>query len=76
MTVAYCSASSPAPEEAVVRLRADGFRRIDVAARLLAPGRFTRALAAVPGVRAVTEPLADDPRVAEPVAARYERRGM
>ncbi|MGW8768536.1 sirohydrochlorin chelatase [Streptomyces sp. NPDC055815] len=76
VTVAYCSASSPTPEEAVVRLRADGFRRIAVAAHLLAPGRFTRALAAVPGVRAVTEPLADHPRIAELVAARYETRAM
>ncbi|MFD8209247.1 sirohydrochlorin chelatase [Streptomyces sp. NPDC059695] len=70
VTAAYCSASSPTPAEAVARLRADGFRRIALAAHLLAPGRFTRALATVPGTWAVTEPLADHPLLAAVVATR------
>ncbi|MFK0228370.1 sirohydrochlorin chelatase [Streptomyces sp. NPDC090303] len=70
VTAAYCSAGSPTPAEAVARLRADGFRRVALAAHLLAPGRFTRALAGVPGAWAVTEPLADHPLLAAAVAAR------
>ncbi|MFJ2787480.1 MULTISPECIES: sirohydrochlorin chelatase [unclassified Streptomyces] len=71
VTVAYCSASGPAPAEEVARLHAAGFRRVAVSAHLLAPGRFTRALAEVPGTWAVSEPLADHARVAGLVAARY-----
>ncbi|MEE1817986.1 sirohydrochlorin chelatase, partial [Streptomyces sp. SP18ES09] len=64
VTAAYCSAGSPTPAESVARLRADGFRRVARAAHLRAPGRFTRALAGVPGAWAVTEPLADHPLLA------------
>ncbi|MER6099395.1 CbiX/SirB N-terminal domain-containing protein [Streptomyces sp. NPDC001728] len=71
VTVAYCSASTPAPAEAVARLHTDGFRRVAVAAHLLAPGRFTRALATVPGTWTVAAPLADHARVAGLVAASY-----
>ncbi|MFE7580886.1 sirohydrochlorin chelatase [Streptomyces gardneri] len=71
VTAAYCSASAPGPAEAVARLHARGFRRVALATHLLAPGRFTRALAPVPGVWAVGEPLADHPRLAGLVAARY-----
>ncbi|MFF8809440.1 sirohydrochlorin chelatase [Streptomyces omiyaensis] len=72
VTVAYCSAASPSPEEAVARARAAGFRRVAVAAHLLAPGRFARALAALPDAHAVSAPLADHPRLARLVAARHE----
>ncbi|MFD4373951.1 sirohydrochlorin chelatase [Streptomyces sp. NPDC058486] len=72
VTVAYCSAASPAPAEAVARARAAGFRRVAVAAHLLAPGRFTRALDGLPDAYAVSAPLADHPRLARLVAARYE----
>ncbi|MFB8082529.1 sirohydrochlorin chelatase [Streptomyces sp. NPDC056013] len=75
VTVAYCSASAPAPAEAVALLRARGFRRVAVATHLLAPGRFTRALAAVPGTWAVAAPIADHARVARLVAARYAEAG-
>ncbi|MFF9146183.1 sirohydrochlorin chelatase [Streptomyces sp. NPDC014861] len=72
VTVAYCSAASPAPADAVARARGDGFRRVAVAAHLLAPGRFSRALEDVPEAYAVSAPLADHPRLARLVAARYE----
>ncbi|MFI8514906.1 sirohydrochlorin chelatase [Streptomyces sp. NPDC085460] len=72
VSVAYCSAVSPAPAEAVARARADGFRRVAVAAHLLAPGRFSRGLEALRDVCAVSAPLADHPRLARLVAARYE----
>ncbi|MFF2304362.1 sirohydrochlorin chelatase [Streptomyces sp. NPDC058128] len=75
VTAAYCSASAPAPAEAVALLRARGFRRVAVATHLLAPGRFTRALAAVPGTWAVAAPIADHARVARLVAARYAEAG-
>ncbi|MEV0447179.1 CbiX/SirB N-terminal domain-containing protein [Streptomyces sp. NPDC050600] len=74
VTAAYCSATGPAAPpvaEAVDALHARGFRRIAVAAHLLAPGRFTQALAALPDVWAVSAPLADHPRVAGAVAKRY-----
>ncbi|GAA2796739.1 sirohydrochlorin chelatase [Streptomyces showdoensis] len=74
VTAAYCSATGPtAPPvaEAVASLHARGFRRVAVAAHLLAPGRFTRALEALPGVWAVSAPLADHPRIAGAVAKRY-----
>ncbi|MFJ3903250.1 sirohydrochlorin chelatase [Streptomyces sp. NPDC090025] len=74
VTTAYCSANGPgAPRvaEAVEALHAAGFRRVALAAHLLAPGRFTHALAAVPGVCAVSAPLADHARVAGVVAERY-----
>ncbi|MFV6030865.1 sirohydrochlorin chelatase [Streptomyces sp. NPDC056264] len=75
VTAAYCSASAPAPAEAVALLRARGFHRVAVATHLLAPGRFTRALAAVPGTWAVAAPIADHARVARLVAARYVEAG-
>ncbi|MEV8590098.1 CbiX/SirB N-terminal domain-containing protein [Streptomyces sp. NPDC051180] len=71
VTAAYCSAAAPDPAAAVARLRARGLRRVVLAAHLLAPGRFTHALAAVPDTWAVTEPLADHPRLAGLVVARY-----
>ncbi|GAA3491717.1 CbiX/SirB N-terminal domain-containing protein [Streptomyces cremeus] len=73
---AHCSAAEPTVPEAVARLRAEGHRRVAVATRLLAPGRFTRALAWC-GAWAVSEPVADHPRIARLVADRYAaaRRG-
>ncbi|WP_055696668.1 MULTISPECIES: sirohydrochlorin chelatase [Streptomyces] len=68
---AYCSAAAPAVPDAVARLRASGYRRVAVAAHLLAPGRFTVALAAA-GADAVAEPIADHPDVAALVLRRYE----
>ncbi|WP_406059140.1 sirohydrochlorin chelatase [Streptomyces sp. NBC_01077] len=76
VTAAYCSASAPAPAEAVALLHARGFRRVAVATHLLAPGRFTRALATVPDTWAVAEPIADHARVAGLVAARYAGAGV
>ncbi|MFE1267255.1 sirohydrochlorin chelatase [Streptomyces sp. NPDC058758] len=72
VSVAYCSAASPAPAEAVARARAEGFRRVAVAAHLLAPGRFSRSLEALPEAYAVSAPLAGHPRLARLVADRYE----
>ncbi|MFF9340941.1 MULTISPECIES: hypothetical protein [unclassified Streptomyces] len=67
----------PTPAEAVARARGEGFRRVAVAAHLLAPGRFSRSLEALPGAYAVPAPLADRPRQARPVADRHgaARRG-
>lgn len=68
---AYLTSAGPAVPEALALLRGAGYRRIAVAAHLLAPGRFTRALAGA-GAWAVSEPLADHPRIARLVLARYE----
>lgn len=68
---AYCSATGPTVPDAVAALRATGRRRVFVATFLLAPGRFTAALAEA-GADAVAEPLADHWRVARLVARRYE----
>ncbi|MFD9573222.1 sirohydrochlorin chelatase [Streptomyces sp. NPDC059982] len=68
---AYLTSAGPTVPGAVAALREAGYRRIAVAAHLLAPGRFTRALAGV-GAWAASEPLADHPRVARLVLARYE----
>lgn len=75
VSAAYCSASAPTPAEAVALLHARGFRRVAVAAHLLAPGRFTRTLASVPGTWAVAAPIADHARVARLVAVRYASAG-
>ncbi|MFC5722356.1 sirohydrochlorin chelatase [Streptomyces gamaensis] len=69
---AYCSAASPTVPERVEQLGRAGYRRVCVATHLLAPGRFTRALEATPGVTAVSAPLADDPVIARLVLSRYE----
>ncbi|MFI5533398.1 sirohydrochlorin chelatase [Kitasatospora sp. NPDC051853] len=67
---AYCSAARPTVPHAVAELRAEGYRRVAVAAHLLAPGRFTAALPAA-GAWAVTAPLADHPLIARAVLRRY-----
>ncbi|GHB41748.1 hypothetical protein GCM10010331_31350 [Streptomyces xanthochromogenes] len=73
---AYCSAAHPSVRERVEQLRGAGFRRITIATHLLAPGRFTHALdeirEAIPGVHAVSAPIADHPLLARLVLNRYE----
>lgn len=73
---AYCAAASPTVPERVAQLENAGCRRITIAAHLLAPGRFTRALdalaAATSGVHAVSAPIADHPLLARLVLNRYE----
>jgi sirohydrochlorin ferrochelatase len=72
-TVAYASAATPAPGEAVERLRAAGARSVGMAAYFLAPGllydnavRSARAAGAV----AVAAPLGDAPDMVRLVTAR------
>lgn len=68
---AYLSAASPGVAEAVADLRArHPSRKVAVATYLLAPGVFTRRLAAV-GADVVTAPLAPHPLLAELVLRRY-----
>ncbi|MFJ6935547.1 sirohydrochlorin chelatase [Streptomyces sp. NPDC101132] len=71
VTCAYLTAAEPDVATALAALRAEGHRRVAVAAHLLAPGRFTRTLAGA-GAWAVTAPLADHPRLARLVLRRYE----
>lgn len=68
---AYLTSAGPTVPEALARLQAAGYRRIAVAAHLLAPGRFTHALGGS-GAWTVSEPLADHPRLAGLVLSRYE----
>ena len=74
-TVAYASASLPAPGGAVDLLRATGARRVGVSAYFLAPG-FLYDLAArsarAAGAVIVAEPLGDSPEVVRLVAARVD----
>lgn len=68
---AYLTSAGPTVPEALTALRAAGHGRIAVAAHLLAPGRFTHALAGA-GAWTVSEPLADHPLLARLVLGRYE----
>ncbi|MEW2392154.1 CbiX/SirB N-terminal domain-containing protein [Streptomyces venezuelae] len=68
---AYCSSAGPTVPEAVARLRGAGYRKVAVAAHLLAPGRFATALAEA-GADAVADPIADHPEIARLVLRRYE----
>ncbi|MEV7521635.1 CbiX/SirB N-terminal domain-containing protein [Streptomyces sp. NPDC091371] len=68
---AYLTSAGPTVPEALAALHAAGHRRIAVAAHLLAPGRFTHALAGC-GAWTVSEPLADHPRLARLVVGHYE----
>ncbi|GHI89187.1 sirohydrochlorin chelatase [Streptomyces xanthophaeus] len=68
---AYLTSAGPGVPETLAALRAAGYRRIAVAAHLLAPGRFTRALAGS-GAWTVSQPLADHPLLARLVLDRYE----
>jgi sirohydrochlorin ferrochelatase len=72
-TVAYASAASPAPGEAVERLTAGGARRVGMAAYFLAPGLlYDNAVhsAEKAGAVGIAEPLGDAPELVRLVAAR------
>lgn len=69
VTVGYGAAASPSVAEAVARARDDG-RRVVVAAYLLAPGHFHRALADA-GADVVTAPLGPHPALARIAIDRY-----
>jgi sirohydrochlorin ferrochelatase len=73
--VAYASAAPPDPGAAVAALRADGARRVGVAAYFLAPGylydvaiRSAREAGAV----AIADPLGDAPELVRLVGSRVE----
>ncbi|MER5731658.1 CbiX/SirB N-terminal domain-containing protein [Streptomyces sp. NPDC002138] len=68
---ACLTSAGPTVAEALASLRGAGYRRVALGAHLLAPGRFSRALAGA-GAWTVSEPLADDPGVARLVVDRYE----
>lgn len=69
---AYASAASPAPAEAVARLRGDG--PVIVATYLLAPGYFAdkiREASLAAGAAAVSDPLGAAPEAADVIIRRY-----
>jgi sirohydrochlorin ferrochelatase len=71
--VAYASAASPTPAEAVAALRADG-GPVVVATYLLAPGYFAdkvRDTSLAAGAAAVTGVLGAAPEIADVIIARY-----
>jgi len=70
---AYVTAAQPSVPQAVTAMRADGARRVLVAAYLLADGWFYRALQGV-GADGVTSPLAARPELVDLVLARYDER--
>jgi sirohydrochlorin ferrochelatase len=69
--VGYTSGSGPRVAEVVAGIRAEGARRIAIAAYLLADGLFYRTLHRA-GADGVTPPLCLDPAVAGLVLSRYE----
>jgi sirohydrochlorin ferrochelatase len=69
--VAYASTSEPRVPDVVARLRADGARRITVAAYFLAEGLFHASLHRA-GADTVTGPLATSPVVADLILHRYD----
>ena len=73
VAVAYASAASPTPAEAVAALRADG-GPVVVATYLLAPGYFAdkvRDTSLAAGATAVTGVLGAAPEIADVIIARY-----
>jgi sirohydrochlorin ferrochelatase len=73
--VAYASAAPPTAGEAVARLRAEGARRVGMAAYFLAPGKLydlAAGSARAAGAVAVADPLTDAPELVRLVAARVE----
>ena len=77
--VAYASAAPPTAGEAVARLRADGARRVGMAAYFLAPGKLYDIAvrsAREAGAVAVAEPMTDAPELVRLVAARVEAAGV
>jgi sirohydrochlorin ferrochelatase len=69
--VAYASTSEPRVPDVVAQLRAEGARRIVVAAYLLADGLFYRSLHRA-GADVVTAPLVTSPTVGALVLHRYD----
>ncbi|RSM58247.1 cobalamin biosynthesis protein CbiX [Actinoplanes sp. ATCC 53533] len=69
--VAYASGTELRVPDVVARLRAQGARRITIAAYLLAEGLFYSSLHRA-GADVVTPPLCADPAVEELVLARYQ----
>jgi sirohydrochlorin ferrochelatase len=77
--VAYASAAPPTAGEAVARLRAEGARRVGMAAYFLAPGKLydiAARSAREAGAVAVAEPMTDAPELVRLVAARVEAAGV
>ncbi|HWS31998.1 MAG TPA: CbiX/SirB N-terminal domain-containing protein [Actinoplanes sp.] len=73
--VSYASGPGPRADEAVTRLRAEGARRVGVAAYFLAPGLlYDAAMDAARSAGAVTvaQPLGDAPELVRLVATRAE----
>jgi sirohydrochlorin ferrochelatase len=70
--VAYASGNDRRVADVVAGLRAEGARRVAIAAYLLADGLFYRTLHRA-GADAVTPPLSLDPAVASLVLKRYDR---
>ena len=71
---AFASAASPAPAEAVTRLRRAGAPRVVVASYLLAPGYFAdrvRGTSLAAGADAVSAALGASPEVADVILERY-----
>jgi len=69
--VAYASGTESRVPDVVARLRAQGARRITIAAYLLAEGLFYSSLHRA-GADVVTPPLCADPAVEDLVLARYQ----
>jgi sirohydrochlorin ferrochelatase len=67
----YTSGSGPRVADVVARLRAEGAKRVAVAAYLLAEGLFYRTLHHA-GADYVTPPLCHDPEVADVVLRRFD----
>ncbi|WP_029149721.1 sirohydrochlorin chelatase [Microbacterium indicum] len=70
LTVGYAYGATPKVAEAVAAARAAGATRVIAASYVLAPGHFSGLVRAA-GADVTTDPIGDDPRVAEIVAERY-----
>ncbi|WP_432519627.1 sirohydrochlorin chelatase [Kineococcus sp. SYSU DK006] len=71
VTCGFLSAQEPTVADAVAAARRAGARRVAVAGYLLAPGVFSRRLAAA-GADAVAEPMGPHPALVDLVVRRYE----
>ncbi|GLW28199.1 sirohydrochlorin chelatase [Actinoplanes regularis] len=69
--VGYVSGTGPRVPDVVARLRADGAKRVAIAAYLLADGLFYRSLGNA-GADSVTPPLCRDVAVADLVLGRFD----
>ncbi|WP_436520235.1 sirohydrochlorin chelatase [Actinoplanes sp. HUAS TT8] len=70
--VGYVSGTGPRVPEVVAQLRAEGAKRVAIAAYLLADGLFYRSLGDA-GADSVTPPLGRDAGVADLVLSRFDR---